>query len=229
MIDGVLRAAYTSLRGRELPPETPTSVMAAIAVERARDLSRGTVRALQYGENGGLHLRGKRCVVRHPAGLFLGSKVIFSSDVVVEAYSRDGIRLGDRVTVARGASLLASGVVREPGVGITVGDDTAIGLHNVIWGQGGVTIGRDCLLAPHVLIVSENHTFDDPGLPVREQQGTRSAVSIGDDCWIGAGVKIMAGVTIGSRCVVGAGAVVTRDVPAGSIVVGIPARVVGRR
>lgn len=229
MIDNALRAAYASMRGRELPVATPTSVMAAVALERSGDLFRGNTHALRYAESGGLHIRGRRCVVRHPKGLSLGRKVVFGSDVVVEAYSLGGIRLGDRVTVARGASLLASGVIREPGVGITVGDDTAIGMHNVIWGQGGVAIGRDCLLAPHVLIVSENHTFDDPDLPVREQPGRRAAVTIGDDCWIGAGAKIMAGVTLGARCIVGAGAVVTKDAHSGSIMVGVPARIVAER
>jgi len=50
---------------------------------------------------------------------------------------------------------------------------------------------------------------------------------IGDDCYIGAGAKILGGITIGDRCTVGANAVVTSDVPEGSIVVGVPARVVG--
>jgi acetyltransferase-like isoleucine patch superfamily enzyme len=203
--------------------------MLALAREKGTDLARGTAAARRYAACGGLHLRGARTVVRYPQGLWVGKGVIFASDVVVEAFSERGVSLGDRVTVARGASLLASGVIREPGVGIRVGPDTAIGMHNVIWGQGGVTIGRDCLLGPQVLMVSENHTYADASRPVREQPGNRASITIGDDCWLGAGVKVLAGVTIGDRCIVGAGAVVTTDLAPGSIAVGVPARVVGQR
>ncbi len=41
---------------------------------------------------------------------------------------------------------------------------------------------------------------------------------------IGSGAVIMCGITIGANAMVGAGAVVTKDVPAGSVVVGVPGR-----
>lgn len=52
---------------------------------------------------------------------------------------------------------------------------------------------------------------------------------IGNDVWVGAGAKIMAGVTVNHGAIVGAGAVVTKEVPAYAIVVGSPARIVGYR
>ena len=50
-------------------------------------------------------------------------------------------------------------------------------------------------------------------------------VTIGDNCWIGAGAVICPGVTIGDNSVIGAGSVVTRDIPANSVAVGNPCRV----
>jgi UDP-2-acetamido-3-amino-2,3-dideoxy-glucuronate N-acetyltransferase len=46
--------------------------------------------------------------------------------------------------------------------------------------------------------------------------------------WIGSNATILAGVTIGERALVGADAVVVEDVEAGTIVVGVPARVLRR-
>ena len=227
--DQALRAANLRMRGRELTADVPAAVLVALAAEKGVDLVRGSLHARRYGHGGSTHLRGPRSVVRDPARLTVGRSVVIGPDVVIESFSRNGVRLGDRVTVARGASLLASGVIREPGEGIEIGDDSAVGAYNIIWGQGGVTIGKNCLLAPHVVMVSENHTYSDPDLPIRLQPGNRAPITIGDDCWLGAGVKVLAGVTIGSGSVVGAGAVVTTSLPERSLAVGVPARVIGTR
>ena len=51
-------------------------------------------------------------------------------------------------------------------------------------------------------------------------------ITIGNDCWLGAGVIICPGVTIGDRCVIGAGSVVVKDIPSDSMAVGNPAKVI---
>jgi len=53
--------------------------------------------------------------------------------------------------------------------------------------------------------------------------------TIGADCWIGQGAKIIAGVHIGTGAIVGAGAVVTRDVAPYAVVGGVPARLIRMR
>lgn len=64
--------------------------------------------------------------------------------------------------------------------------------------------------------------------PIRNRpyDGVWRPVSIGHDCWIGSGARIMGGVSIGTGAVVAAGAVVTHDVPPYAIVAGVPAKVI---
>ncbi|BCW49580.1 hypothetical protein StoSoilB13_19220 [Arthrobacter sp. StoSoilB13] len=54
-------------------------------------------------------------------------------------------------------------------------------------------------------------------------------VDIENDAWIGASAIVLGGVTVGEGAVVGAGSVVTKDVEPYSIVVGNPARMIGKR
>ena len=52
---------------------------------------------------------------------------------------------------------------------------------------------------------------------------------LGDDVLVGAGAKVLGGISIGDGARVGANAVVVESVEEGNTVVGVPARVIGRR
>lgn len=87
-----------------------------------------------------------------------------------------------------------------------------------------ITIGKNCLLAPHVCISAATHPLN----PQRRSAGYEltQPIAIGDNVWIGANCTICPGVTIGDNVVVAAGAVVTRGTyPSNVILTGIPARI----
>ncbi len=51
-------------------------------------------------------------------------------------------------------------------------------------------------------------------------------ILVGNNVFIGVNAIILPGVTIGDNCIIGAGSLVTRNVSPGSVVAGIPARVI---
>ena len=85
-----------------------------------------------------------------------------------------------------------------------------------------ITLGRDCVLAPTAMILTH-----DASSFIHTGKYRFAPVHIGDRCFLGYNSVIMPGVTLGDDVIVGAGAVVTKDVPAGSVVGGVPARVIG--
>ncbi len=107
---------------------------------------------------------------------------------------------------------------------VVIGDHTRIGLHSTVIGP--VCIGSHVNVAQGVVITALNHNFSDPTRRIDEQGVGTAPVRIDDDVWIGAGAVILPDVTVGSHSVIAAGAVVTHDVPAGSLVAGVPAKVV---
>ncbi|MDJ0531155.1 MAG: acyltransferase [Xenococcaceae cyanobacterium MO_207.B15] len=125
---------------------------------------------------------------------------------------------------------ISQGVVLDCwGGSIQIEENVFLGPYSVIYGHGGVKIGRDTLIAMHSCILSSNHTIPDSNIPIRSQPDIPLPVTIGQDVWLGARVTVLGGVTIGDGCIVGAGAVVTKDLPPYSIAVGIPAQVIRQR
>lgn len=169
-------------------------------------------------------------LIRNPGHISLGRSVVFEADCEVQGLSRQGVKLGDQVTVGRLAMVRPSGYYgRELGEGLEIGDRSNIGPYCYIGCGGFVRIGRDVLMGPRVSIIAENHNFDDLNSTIKSQGVKREGIVIEDNCWLGANAVILDGVRIGSGSIVAAGCVVTKSVPPNSIVAGIPGRVIRSR
>ncbi|MFB3926308.1 MAG: DapH/DapD/GlmU-related protein [Syntrophales bacterium] len=111
---------------------------------------------------------------------------------------------------------------------ISIGNDVRIHNMTYIDGSGGIDIGSHIGISAGCQIYSQNHGIRKNELYYRQPYELAEVV-IEDDCWIGAGSIITAGVRLGRGTVVGAGSVVTRDTEPYSIVGGSPARRIGER
>ena len=131
-----------------------------------------------------------------------------------------------------------SSFVGKMGVGSYIGSNCRV----------SAKIGRFCSVSDNVSVVNGLHpsrdfvsthsAFYSPsnsvGLSFSEKsrfeeyayadEGSKLAVEIGNDVWIGYGATILAGVRIGDGAIIAAGAVVTKDVEPYEIVGGVPAK-----
>lgn len=221
----ILNYFYSSTRGlgAAFDPRLSTGSLALFGFEKMFHLFRGFLRLRK------LIFLGTRVRIRGQHRLTLGKRISISQYVEIDARSINGITIGDSSTIDSFAILRSSGVLRNLGIGIHIGHYTSIGARNFLHGGGGIVIGRGCLLGPDVKIFSENHVISSLDVEIRDQGEIRSEVVIEDDVWVGAGAIILAGVHVGQGAVIAAGSVVTRSIPAGSIVAGVPARVIRMR
>ena len=200
-----------------------TRELLAVCFQRATQIVRGFFLRLRLGKVKGIVFCGRNVIVEHAYNLRADPSLILEDNVHINALGFEGISLGRNVTIAESAILICTGVLLNKGVGIRIGDYSAIGAQSFLGGQGGIRMGNNVIIGAGTRIFSENHNFQDENIPIRMQGETRKGVVIEDDCWIGASVTILDGVTIRQGTVVAAGAVVTKDTPANSVIAGVPA------
>lgn len=139
----------------------------------------------------------------------------------------------ENVSIGKGTTILDGCRLSVYGNGeddiIIIGNRCYIGYgFSALAASGGkIIIGDDVLFASNVIITNENHGIDpEQEIPYMNQNLCCKSVKVGDGCWIGEKVSILAGSTIGEKCIIGANAVVSGNIPDYSIAVGIPAKVV---
>ena len=162
------------------------------------------------------------CVVlRRNARLVLNGDLIINQNRIFKKGHSSILRMDENsILECQGFSfmygadiILFKGSRLELGKGSFINSDCKIRCHKEI------TIGEGCAIS---------HDFTVMDSDAHELDGNRhtNPVHIGNHVWIGTRVTILNGVNIGEGAVIAAGSLVTKDVPAGSLVGGVPAKVI---
>ena len=118
------------------------------------------------------------------------------------------------------------GVAYAKHLGVNVGERCRIYTSSFGSEPFLISIGNDVTITSGVKLI----THDGSTWLMRDEKGRRykfQKIEIGDNVFIGVNSIIMPGVRIDNNVIVAAGSVVTKSVPSGSIVAGVPAKVVG--
>ena len=161
-------------------------------------------------------------------GIVIANSVLIDENVRISLTSPFFISKKGSVRIKEGSQLSNGFICDAYGGNVLIGENTFIGPNVIIYGHGDVTIGDNCLVAMGCKIIAANHTYA-LGTNINMQKNIFKPIVIGNDVWIGADTKVLAGVIIGDGCVVAAGSVVTKSIPANTIVAGIPARAIKQR
>jgi acetyltransferase-like isoleucine patch superfamily enzyme len=186
---------------------------------------RGMLYPLVLGKVGKGVRFGTGVVLRSPHKIGIDDNVVIDDNCVLDAkgYDNGGISIGKNVFLGRNTILSCKNG------DIILGDGVNIGFNCEIFSASRVVLGNNILIAAYTYLIGGGHDFDRTDIPVIQQGRGSKGISVGDNVWLGAGVKVLDGISIGRDAIIGTGAVVTTEIPDYSIAVGMPARVIKTR
>ena len=173
---------------------------------------------------------GPRVVLKCVNKIFSTGNLTIDRGCYIDALSKDGIILGNNVSVGKFTTIECTGSLKFIGEGLKIGDNVGLGTHGFYGCAGGVKIGSDTIFGNFVSVHSENHNYSDLNIPIRLQGVNRQGIIIGANCWIGAKVTILDGAVIEDGVIIAAGSVVLKGIyKKESIYGGVPAKLLKTR
>lgn len=136
-------------------------------------------------------------------------------------YNPSEIEFKGSANIGKGSLFIADGGTIEIGNGFSC--NTNCHINASIGGE--ISIGKNILVGPNVVIRTANHNFNDKEKPMNQQGHNFADIQVADNVWIGANSVILGGVKIGEGSIIAAGAVVNKNVEPFTIVGGVPAKI----
>jgi acetyltransferase-like isoleucine patch superfamily enzyme len=193
---------------------------------KGMQICRGLYYKLFFKNTKGLLFIGKNVEINFCSKISCGRSVTIDNNVKINALSKDGINIGNNVSILNNTIIDCIGVFNNIGEGLTIGNNVGIAQNCFIQVRASVSIGNDVIFGPNVSIFSENHLYENTNLPIRKQGVSRMGVIIEEGVWIGTRAVVLDGVTIGKNSVIAAGSVVNKNVPPYTVYGGVPAKLI---
>jgi len=170
---------------------------------------------------------GKNITLRHPHKIEIGKGVAINDFAVLDAYggNKACIKIGDDTLISRNT------VLNSKGGAIEIGSNTNIGMMSTIFSRDcRVKVGNDVLISAYCYLMGGgNHSIDRTDIPISQQGAECRGIEIGDNVWLGAGVRILDGCSIARDSIIGTNSFVNQDIPEFAIAAGSPAKIVKMR
>ncbi len=139
------------------------------------------------------------------------------------------IKLGSRVEIGK-HTWLSTGSEDNHKIQVIIEDDCQIGARCTISAKNSIHLERDVVLGSDVLVIDNNHAYEDVATPIAQQGTTRGGtIHIEEGCRIGAEVAVICEkgeLVLGRNSIVAPRSVITRSFPPHSVLSGNPARIV---
>lgn len=133
------------------------------------------------------------------------------------------ITLGKRVRIYPG---MRAEIVNKNSF-LSIGNNVSIGQNfHVVSFNDILSIGDNTTIAGNVFITNCDHDYQENKDSVLDAKILGNKTIIGESCFIGNNVSILAGSKIGNHCVIGTNSVVKGNFDDYSVIVGIPAKVI---
>lgn len=168
---------------------------------------------------------GNSTIIYNSKNIIFGKSVTIERNCVIDGYAKQKIILGNGVKIGAFSTLTTTSHFSKYGIGLKMGNNSAVGDFTHFGASGGIEIGNDVIMGSYVSFHSENHIFSDSRKLIREQGTTSKGIKIGNNVWVGAKATFLDGCEVGNNSVVAAGAVVNGIYPDNSIIGGIPAKI----
>ena len=166
------------------------------------------------------YLWALRALVYKPFFKYIGNMSYIGKPCFIEGCKR--ISIGNKTRIFPGVRMEAIGTGE-----ILIGDNCAIEQNVHINSMGSrLVIADNVTIAANTFITNLDHEYRDVTKSVMDQGHILNTTTIGEGCFLGYGVSILAGTILGKHCVVGTGTVLKGQYPDYSVIVGFPGKVI---